>query len=874
MNKLIRLLSVLLCTSTLLFGLSACNNGSSDSEKTTESNSSNEPTKLAEGYWRIYLLDKPAGETWQIWAWKDAAVDVNYDTNGWPGGDFVLDKSDSYGSYCDMKLDTSADFGLLFVNSAGSPQTNDVIVPKEELLKYNTFYFNFANPKVYYTSYKDCFGLMGANLVTETEISITTSRIESLDLTKLTVKDSDGNVLEIESATLEKIVLKSGNVDKTPYTVEYDGKIVSCPLTGDVVDNLFGVEDNDFGVTLGVNKASFKMWAPLASSVKVLLFKDSSNLTTEEKTVDMTKGEKGIWTATDVDTTGMKYYKYRIANPDGTKDVCDIWAKSCSADSVASQLVDINEDTSAIPDSTSEVYDGTVSSYENPFGKNGTETKTYSDAVIYEMHIRDWSRAFVTDSTGKYLDLANSEDFIDHLIDLGITHVQILPSFDHAETNANTAYNFGYNPYHYNVPEGRYVTKNYTDGTQAVKEFRTLISKLHEAGIAVNMDVVYNHTSGINQYSLYDLTVPEYFYRTADGTYVNGSGCGNELATNHKVVKTYVIESLKHWMLDYHINGFRFDLMGCHEAETMADIYDELYAIDPNVMVYGEPWTGGSSAVVDGAVKAGEGTDGIGYGAFDDDYRNAIKGGEFGGFKKGQVQGTFGDVAIKKGLTGASTTRNDTGKPELSLHYVECHDNYTLFDKLAMSYIGITECKEAIDLFKAVEEYDTKNSKQAGTGLETIKAENKLAAAYIFLSQGTPFINGGQEFMRTKKGNENSYNSSDEINQINISMKDTYSDVYNVYKGLISFRKANPEAFGNNTSAVANNMKDDANKSIKGYTQLISGDFCVYFNATDNEQTCDTTGYSKVVDVTSGTPAESTTLPSSVPAKGFVILKK
>ena len=868
MKKLLKKCLMLIGALALTFNFASCKNNDDDDSSSSGS-----------GYWRIYLLDKPSGESWQIWAWKHAeSGDANYDSNSWPGGDFVLDKEDSMGSYCDMQLDTSADFGLLFVNSSGSPQTNDVIVPKEELLAHNVFFFNFANPKNYYTTYEDSFGIMGANLVSATEISISTSRIDEIDTSKLTVKDSDGNILEVESATLEKIILKSGNIDKTPYTVTYGAKTLSCPITGDVIDNVFGVDDSDFGVTFSGNSASFKMWAPLASDVKLLLFTDSDSLTSESKAIDMTKGTKGIWTVSGVDISDFKYYKYRIANPDKTSDVCDIWAKAASADSVAGQLVDINSASEAVYAGEKDSVWGTKAGYYNPFGNSGSETKSYSDAVIYEMHVRDWSRAFVSDSTGKFLDLANSDDFVNHLIDLGVTHVQILPAFDYAEKNSDSDYNWGYNPYHYNVPEGRYVTKGYSDGTQAVKEFRTLIAKLHENGIAVNMDVVYNHTSGTGAASLYDLTVPEYFYRVVDGQYMNGSGCGNEIATNHSVVKTYVIESLKHWMLDYHINGFRFDLMGCAEAGTMSEIYDELHKIDPNVMVYGEPWTGGSSAVVDGATKAGSASSGEGYGAFDDDFRDAIKGKEFGGFAQGHVQGKFADAKIKKGLTGASTTRNETGKPELALHYVECHDNYTLFDKLAMSYLDMTSCASATDLLAKLAASDTEKELSAGTALAKVKAENTLAAAYVFLSQGTPFINGGQEFLRTKKGDENSYNSSDTINQISLDMKKTYSDVYNTYKGLIALRKAYPDIFGKRTDSTAETMKDADDKSVKGFTKYLpageSGDFLIYFNATDEALSIDTSGYTKLVDVTSGSPAESTSLPETVGAKTFVILKK
>ena len=538
----------------------------------------------------------------------------------------------------------------------------------------------------------------------------------------------------------------------------------------------------------------------------------------------------------------------------------------CSADSIASQITDINSDSSAIPYGLS--Y-GNKESYKNPFGKNDTESKSYTDAVIYEMHITDWSYAEDADSTGnvgKYLTIANGDKVIEHIKELGVTHVQLLPVFEFAETNANTKYNWGYNPYHYNVPEGRYVTVGYEDGTQAVLELRTLIAKLHEAGIAVNMDVVYNHTSGTGDYSLYDSTVPYYFYRfDSDGNYSDGSGCGNEIDSEAAMAKKYIIDSLKHWMLDYHFNGFRFDLMGCLSKETMAEIYDELSKIDPNVMVYGEPWTGGTAAVTNGATQSVSSSSGEGIGAFDDDFRDSIKGAEFGGFKQGHVQGTYSDSGITTGLVGKSgkNNRNVTGKLGLGLHYVECHDNYTLFDKLAISYWQRANDKTTTttgNLFTKIG-YD---------GLVEVKAENKLAAAYVFLSQGTAFINGGQEFLRTKRGNENSYNtsntSSTSTNGIDLTFKDTYSDVYNTYKGLIALRRANPSAFGANASAKAE-------KVSTGVTKYTTGDFLVYFNATDDAVNISASGYAKRVDVSGGTPTEGEVV-STVPAKSFVILKK
>lgn len=399
------------------------------------------------------------------------------------------------------------------------------------------------------------------------------------------------------------------------------------------------------------------------------------------------------------------------------------------------------------------------------------------------------------------------------------------------------------------------------DGMDAVSQMRAFIKAVHEAGIAVNMDVVYNHTSGTLGGSLYNSTVPEYFYRTsADGTYSNGSGCGNETATNHAMVKKYVIDSLRHWMLDYHINGFRFDLMGLHEKSTMKEIYDELYKIDPNVMVYGEPWTGDGSKKDSHAICAGTGSSGLGYGAFDDDFRDAIKGAEYGGFKQGHVQGNFSDEGIIKGLTGlpGANKRNETGIPALALHYVECHDNYTLFDKLAISYLGKT--KYSGDLFQAI-----------GTdGLDAVKAQDKLSAAYVLLSQGTPFINGGQEFLRTKKGDENSYQSNDTINAVDLGFKEKYSDVFAVYKSLIALRK--------DYSAFRSAKTSDARKISEGVTlynvTADDGNFTVVFNATDKAATF-TAQTGKVVEIGEKPSVSGTeTAVSTVPAKSFVILKK
>ena len=834
----------------------------------------NNDESIPEGYIRINYQ----GDADNIWIWGDfdsaeVAKCGNWNTDKLPfeskNGNFV---------YVDLKLASNPKvLGMIPRKGTSNLAGSDIMFYFP--MRYKEIYLKPSSTAVYVDSNltKLAEGLLSANFTSGTEITINGS--VKLSNETVTLKDKDGNIVSNIDCSTDNTTITLDDVAETyaqkcPYTLSVETSFgtdtVTVGLDSNLLEEWFAEEAkkvNDLGVTFNGASATFKVWAPLASDVKLLVYDDvekvgnfkpatvaakSSGSTDEvelygEPSIDpiaMTIDPvTGVWSYELADYSAYKYYKYQIVNNGTTYYVCDIYAKAASPDSIAAQLVDINAGTTY----------GTKENYVNPFGNSGETQKSYADAVIYEMHIRDWAKAF--DGEGKFIELAESEKFIAHLKEMGITHVQVVPMFDYAQVNSDENYNWGYNPYHYNVPQGRYV-KDMNDGMDAENQLRQFIKALHDAGIAINMDVVYNHTNGTQGGSLYDSTVPEYYYRLNNGSYTNGSGCGNETDSEKVMFKKYIIESLKHWMLDYHINGFRFDLMGLHESDTMEEIYDELCKIDSNVMVYGEPWTGdGNKKRCNGAVKSD--TNLMGAGAFDDDFRDAIKGAEYGGFKHGHVQGTYKDSAIVAGLKGSSCTRNNTGISALALHYVECHDNYTLFDKLAMSYLKKTTFDG--DLFVAI----------GAEGLKAVKAQNKLAAAYVFLAQGTPFMNGGQEFLRTKQGDENSYSSDDTINAIDLSFATKYADVVATYKGLIALRKANPSAFGSNESATA----EIYNKTA-GVTKYTTGDFRVYFNATDKSVEIKSTGYTKVIDVTSGTPTESTTLPASVPAKSFVILKK
>ena len=874
---------VLMLTALLALGigLSGCSDGinSNPGTPTDKNGMSVDPNlpSVQEGQIRINCAYPKAQN---LWVWDDfAASEISKcPSDGWSTSPAVT------------LTGTNGDFKYFDVNLADNPKQVSFIIRSakgdnkltEDLIfifpnKYNEIYV--VDGKIMVTtsdkstgkvSLSNPKGLASGSIVDENTIKLVGDGI-SLSDKNITVKNGDKTltVSSISGMTLTTSEsLKNYGMVDVSYTDEMGTDTITAIPDDTLLDKWFNMDITKLGYADGV----FTTWAPLASKVQVLLYKTADSLgdsTYSPKEIPMTRQPDGTWKTEDVsgDVLGNKYYKYRIRNGNYTYDVCDIWAKVASKNSEATQIVSI-DDSSAKPA-------GWKSEYENPFSDGSV--KSYSDAIIYEMHIRDWSMAMNKSSSGSFDEIADAMKvggtLYNHLKELGVTHVQILPMFEYAKVGTDdTAYNWGYNPYNWNTPETRYV-KSMTDGTDAVKSMRSMIQAFHDAGIAVNMDVVYNHTSGTKNGSIYDMTVPKYFYRTNGDTYLNGSGCGNETNSEHKMFKKYMIDSLKHWMLDYHINGFRFDLMGVHDQETMKEIYNELVKIDSNVMVYGEPWTAGdknASTPTAGAISVGN-TNGVA--AFDDDFRDAIKGAEYGGFNKGQVQGYYNDSGIINGLSGASgkNKRNTTGRPALSLHYVECHDNYTLYDKLNISLsasaVGSDECVKywKSDL--------TDNYKKL------IADQNKLSAAYVFLAQGTPFINGGQEFMRTKKGNPDSYAADTkggykwseteilECNAVDLSFKDTYSDVYNTYKGLIAFRKANSDAFGHNGGARAE-------KISAGVTKYTTGGFLVYFNATDAVENIDATGYTKSVDVSSGTPTESADVPAKVAAKSFVILKK
>lgn len=536
-------------------------------------------------------------------------------------------------------------------------------------------------------------------------------------------------------------------------------------------------EDSDLELVYTPQASTFRVWAPTASEVKLLLY-DNGEDGAAFRTEDLSRSEKGTWRVKVNEDLKGKFYTFQVKSGDEwLPETPGIWVKAVGVNGKRAAIIDMKQ--------------------TDPEGwdiDKKPELQNFTDASIYEVHIRDFSVSPNSGmkNKGKFLaftehgtkNSAGEATGIDHLKELGITHVHLLPSFDFASVDETkpqeNKYNWGYDPLNYNVPEGSYSTNPYDPSTR-IREFKLMVQALHKAGIRVIMDVVYNHTSAGKE-SHFNSLVPGYFYRTnKDSTWSNASGCGNELASERAMMRKFMIESVSWWAREYHVDGFRFDLMGIHDIETMNEIRTALDRIDPTILIYGEGWTASSSPLAEEkrAVKKNAYMfDGIA--VFSDDIRDALKGSWMHSEIPGFVAGIDSlEESVKFGIVGGvKHAQIDYTKPiyskaayvknpTQSINYVSCHDDLCLVDKL-------------------------RESRPAGATEDEIIRFNKLAQTVVFTSQGIPFMYAGEELYRDKKGIHNTYQSPDSINRINWDNKTTYPDVYAYYKNLISLRKQHP----------------------------------------------------------------------------------
>ena len=530
----------------------------------------------------------------------------------------------------------------------------------------------------------------------------------------------------------------------------------------------------DLGVFWTPEKTYVKIWAPTARIVELRLYKNGETGEAFHKT-NLQPSGNGIWLTSLVGDYSGKFYTLRINDGEWLDEVPDIYAR----------CVGINGERGMI-------YDPAKTNPENWQNDKSPEIKTFTDAIIYEIHVRDFSIAESSgmENKGKFLAFAEKETVsvkgvktgLNHLKELGITHVHLLPVNDFATVNEEKPlekYNWGYDPLHYNALEGSY-SRNPENGPERILEFKKLVQALHEQNLGVILDVVYNHTYFAKE-SVFNQTVPGYFYRQKpDGTFSNASGCGNEIASERFMVRKYILDSLTYWMNEFHVDGFRFDLMGIMDLETMNIIESELRKINPGVILYGEGWTADASPMSENLRAVKNNMQHLpGIAAFNDNFRDALKGNHGNKKSTGFVSGlSLREESVKLGIVGGihhpeinfqyidSLNGPWLQNPNQCINYVSCHDNFTLWDKLKFSLPKATD--------------------------EELKERVKLAGAIVLLSQGIPFLHAGVEFCRTKGGNGNSYKSPDNVNQIDWDRKAEFIDVFEYFRKIIELRKNHP----------------------------------------------------------------------------------
>ena len=566
---------------------------------------------------------------------------------------------------------------------------------------------------------------------------------------------------------------------------------------------------SDLGLTYSQKASTFKIWAPTATAAKLNLYKSDMG-GTASRSIQMSSGENGIWLITLPENLKNNYYTFQVFIDNvWSEEVVDPYAKACGTNGLRAQVVDLNE--------------------TNPIGwakdrsPNFSTSNKQTDAIIYELHVRDASihESSGIKNKGKFLGLAelgtknSAGQFtgLSHIKELGVTHIHLLPFYDYNsvdETKAATQYNWGYDPVHYNIPEGSYST-NPSDGKVRIKELKELIKTMHSNGLRIIMDVVYNHTA-LTKNSNFNILVPNYYYRKrADGSFSDASGCGNETASDQAMFRKFMIESVVYWVKEYHIDGFRFDLMGVHDIETMNLISDTLHKLKPSIVLYGEGWTSGGSTLPEEkrAIKKNA-AQLNGIAVFSDDMRDGIKGSVFNINDSGFATGNIGNSeSVKFGIVAAgnhpqinynqvnySKAPYTTGPAGL-INYADCHDNNILWDKIELSF------KDA-------------------SIIERTKM-HELAYAIVLTAQGASFLHAGTEFLRTKNGVENSFDKGDIVNGINWDLKTKNIGTYQFIKNVIKIRRTHPAFRMQSAQQIANHLRFENNQPAGIIAYTING---------------------------------------------------
>lgn len=785
----VAVLSVLL---SMLFVLGACTKKTDDEEEYTLERA--EGTKQV----TIYYNREEGYEGCDVWFWYDSVDGRGYEFHKCAyGAKFVINVPDTVEEVSYIIRTGCSDPGGTSWGTANKDGTDSD--RKIKLTGDYTVIYTKAKDKNNYISNDGGKTLEVikfisiADMQDATHVKVALSDGSSVSKDDVSIKDAGGNAVAVSGVSGNIVTVSSAldlSVAYTLYVKGIEDGVSVVPMTyfnsKAFADSY--TYDGELGVILGGGHTVFRLWAPTASSVKLNLYA-AGNGGTAEKSVDLTKGDKGVWQYDASENLAGKYYTYTVSTSAGVNEVVDPYAKSAGLNGQRGMIIDLDSTDPA---------GWAAENFE-------TEIENYTDAQIWEVHIRDFSNKIENSNhKGKYLaftetGLKNSNGIpvgVDYVKQLGITHIHLLPSFDYAsvdesKTGADAQFNWGYDPQNYNVPEGSY-SSNPADGAVRVNEYKRMVAALHEQGIGVVMDVVYNHTYSAD--SNLSKIVPYYYYRfNEDGTFSNGSGCGNETASDRSMVRKFIVDSVKYWQSEYHLDGFRFDLMAIHDVTTMQEVEKAVHAVNPKALIYGEGWTGGGTTLAESEqskltnlMKLNEGTSNGGFNGvamFNDVIRDGVKGSVFDIDDTGFATGAKASY-LDKVLFGVTGGYNNPGfgegsdwfasNPTQVINYVSAHDNNTLFDRICHVY-----------------------GEEAST-LDKRTAMNRLSAAIVQTSLGIPFMQAGEEMLRQKKNadgsyNENSYNSSDAVNNIDWSVLSETSAQYKTmqyYKGLIEFRKS------------------------------------------------------------------------------------
>lgn len=627
------------------------------------------------------------------------------------------------------------------------------------------------------------------------------------------------------------------------YAVTYDGIYDSAAF-----EAAYGYMGNDLGARVVDGKTHFKIWAPISSSVTLKVYDTGTpsnygGTNTPVFTLAMQPSEKGTFSVSVDDDLHGYYYTYYVTNGSASHEVIDPYARSAGINGLRGMIVDFSR-----VNPQGFLYNDRPNNMTHP-----------TDAIVYELQVRDltshesWTGS--EENRARYLGLIESgtsyngvSTGFDHIVELGVTHVQLLPFFDFGHVDETrvlepgyNAFNWGYMPMNFNVLEGSFSADPY-DGLVRVQEMKQVVMGFHDADIRIIMDVVYNHT-GLTADSNFNLIVPNYYFRkNPDGSFSNGSGTGNETASERIMMRQFILDSVQFWAQEYNISGFRFDLMALHDVETMNQIVELLHGIDPTIMVYGEPWMGGSTPLPASLQAGKQNLMQMPYvGAFNDDLRDAVKGSVFARDQGGFIQGDFSNQVITRmrygiaggidyeGINGAllSPVKIWHGEPYKTVNYVTAHDNNTLHDKL----------------YQTLEPFDQ---------LDRLFAMQKQANAIVLTSQGIAFLHAGDEFLRSKPHvsgsgfDHNSYESLDSVNQLRWDQKATDEglEMFAYYQGLIALRNAHPSFRMPNAAAIRNHLTflEDGDSgmiafTLSNYQNLDAWDhILVIHNAQDKTQ--------------------------------------